>query len=867
MKKNTNIFVKSLNIYPGDGINENRSLSIFEDETQLSYDNNRPLSIFNFYNFNKLKFELILINNNFGKKYLYANLRFVISDCNDEVVYEININKFISKEEPEIKIINIYEVNDFEFPEDKESLPNEYNVIYWLDDEILISKEFTMEYGDEVTEDENPFFHITDVTLCRDDFDIKHKVFDKKITDSINIRLTCEYILEEREFFKYELFFVLRNYKGRIIKEFKEEGEVYDYETEFFIDTEIDSGTVSKLTTGEYTIDVEFFNVVIKEIPFEISGYDEISSEDERSHKVINQRIATGDDDDFLEGLNKLTGLGEIKEKLKEIRNFKEYLKVKDKNLTDVQKHKDRFHFWFSGNPGTGKTKVALELGKVLKNLGVLSTGNVYSVGRNHLIGQYIGQTAIKTEEAINKARGGILFIDEAYSLFKGSEYKDYGSEVIELLLREMSNGPGDLSIIVAGYPNEMNMLKTSNPGLFSRFNYVFDFPDYTPEELLSIGKKKAKVRGLIISNDAIKYLNQKIVDTYRTREDNFGNARFINSIIEKAEINLANRSSGEYAEEKIELKLEAEDFKEVFKINKREKYNTEIDELSLLRSMEELNKLTGINNIKKEIEKLTKLLKYYQEEGIDYDKRNFSLHTVFKGNPGTGKTTVARILARIYKSLGVLEKGHIIECDRSSLVKGYIGQTAIQTNQMIERAMGGILFIDEAYSLSNKSERDFGIEAVEIILKRMEDSRGKFIVICAGYTDEMNLFLESNPGLKSRFDKVFVFQDYSEDELYEILESILLDYNLEATNPDVINSLKGIINKTYNSRDKHFGNAREIRKIAEQIVRNHDLRLASLTKYQRKDINLNEIEIEDLTITFSELKTEKIKVGFTLYE
>lgn len=850
MKKNKDIFAKCLNIYP-------------DDDIDLNYYKRRSCTAFNVGNCSKLFFELVLINKNFEKKDFEIELVFEITDLRCEQAYEETIKQFISKNEYEIVIIRSIDIKNLVHPD---FTGMNFSAYYIYNNSELATISFTVYNGKKVTKDMNTFIKIKDLILYRNDIEINHKVFDKTITNEINLKLFCEFNFGITHFQRYELFFLLRNFNRRIIYE-QRYFEEYDYKDDTIIEVELDSKLVSKLKPGKYSIEIEFFNTVIKEINFEISDYDEISSDDERSHKVLNQRIAIDDDDDFLEGLNNLAGLDEIKEKLKKIRKFKEYLKVKDKFLNSAEKHKDRFYFWFSGNPGTGKTKVALELGKILKNLGVLSTGNVYSVGRNHLIGQYIGQTAIKTEEAINKARGGILFIDEAYSLFKGSDYKDYGYEVIELLLSEMSNGPGDLSIIVAGYPKEMNLLKTSNPGLFSRFNYVFDFPDYNPDELLTIAKKKAKARGLIISNDAIKYLNEKIVDIYRTRENNFGNARFINSVIEKAEINLASRSSGEYAEEKIELKLDVEDFKEVFKINMREKYNTDIDELSLSRSIEELNKLTGIKNIKTEIEDLTKLLKYYQEEGIDYDKRNFSLHTVFKGNPGTGKTTVARILAKIYKSLGVLEKGHIVECDRSSLVKGYIGQTAIQTNQMIERAMGGILFIDEAYSLTNKSDRDFGIEAVEIILKRMEDSRGKFIVICAGYTDEMNLFLESNPGLKSRFDKVFVFQDYSKDELYAILISILSFYNLEAIKEDVIKSLKEIINKVFKSKDKHFGNAREIRKIAEQIVRNHDLRFASLTKYERKDLNLNEIDIKDLTITFSEIKAEKIKVGFTLYE
>jgi SpoVK/Ycf46/Vps4 family AAA+-type ATPase len=182
---------------------------------------------------------------------------------------------------------------------------------------------------------------------------------------------------------------------------------------------------------------------------------------------------------------------------------------------------------------------------------------------------------------------------------------------------------------------------------------------------------------------------------------------------------------------------------------------------------------MIGLGSIKNEIDELVKLVRFYKEIGKDI-RQVFSLHTVFTGNPGTGKTTVARLLAQIYKALGILEKGNLVECDRQTLVGGYVGQTALKTNEILNKAMGGVLFIDEAYALSEGGENDFGKEAIETILKKMEDNRGGFVVIVAGYTDNMKHFLESNPGLHSRFDRNYHFVDYDGKDLFDIAVKML---------------------------------------------------------------------------------------------
>lgn len=270
------------------------------------------------------------------------------------------------------------------------------------------------------------------------------------------------------------------------------------------------------------------------------------------------------------------------------------------------------------------------------------------------------------------------------------------------------------------------------------------------------------------------------------------------------------------------------------------------------------------MDKVKEDINEMVKLIRFYNETGKDVVNK-FSLHSVFTGNPGTGKTTVARIMAKIYKALGVIERGHCVEVDREGLVAGYVGQTAAKTAAKIDEAMGGVLFIDEAYALSNTSgSNDFGQEAIQIILKRMEDVRGKFGVIVAGYPQNMQQFIESNPGFKSRFDKTFLFDDYTPQELLTIAENLLRHEGLKPS-PAAHEHIKNYLTAIYDKRDKHFGNARSVRQMVGEVVKKQNLRLAGMESEKRTAEELSTLNFDDvkhLEITPGE---NKQTLGFRL--
>lgn len=544
--------------------------------------------------------------------------------------------------------------------------------------------------------------------------------------------------------------------------------------------------------------------------------------------------------------LDEFIGLEDVKDKMRDMMNLVEINHFKEERGLKTIKLAAP-HMIFQGNPGTGKTTIARLMGGFFKWLGLLDKGHLVEVKREDLVGTHVGSSEELTKSKIKEAMGGVLFIDEAYSLTAGkNSSNDYGKKVIDTLLPAMENHRGEFVVIAAGYTEDMDSFLTSNPGLKDRFTEKIHFQDYTPDELMQIFLSKCE--GSYSITDAAKLaIQDEFIERYRKRDQAFSNARMVRTLYDQIGLAQSLRISKlprEQWTEELLTTFEAEDVLRVVKDRDVKSYEVPIDEELLEKKREELRQFIGLKKVKAEIDEMIELMRYYKRENHSTEK--LMNHTLLIGKPGTGKTEIARVLAGIYQALGLLERGELIEVDRSDLVGTHIGETEKRTGDQIERAMGSALFIDEAYTLAGGGENDYGKKAVEVLLKQMSDRQGEFLLIAAGYEKEMNSFLDSNAGLRRRFGLTFHFEDYIPEELMEITELYIQGYGITVEAKD---ALVRHYQDIYERRDETFGNAGLAKKMAKEMTRKVDYRLAVSSSNQSSNVLEKEITRADLVL------------------
>jgi SpoVK/Ycf46/Vps4 family AAA+-type ATPase len=537
-----------------------------------------------------------------------------------------------------------------------------------------------------------------------------------------------------------------------------------------------------------------------------------------------------------LSELTGMIGLGAVKREVNSLINFIRAQRLRE--ASGLKPPPISLHLVFTGNPGTGKTEVARLVGDIYKALGILSKGHLIETDRSGLVGAALGQTALKTQAVVESALGGVLFIDEAYSLVKEDSPWDFGNEAIETLLKLMEDNRHRLVVIVAGYPDKMKKFIKSNPGLESRFTRSIEFEDYSAQEMLSIFERFATSAGIKVDPGC----RDSLLERFRQveRSSSYGNARGVRNEFEGALRRQADRIAPLHAPSDRDLTVLLKEDIASAALDRRKEF---------AEVMSELEGMVGLSPVKNEVKLLTNFVKVRRARAAGLKRDPISLHLVFTGNPGTGKTVVARLIGKLFGTLGILSKGHFIEADRSRLVGKYVGHTAQLTKETVESALGGVLFIDEAYSLAaegNGAIHDFGAECLETLLKLMEDYRDRLVVIVAGYPDKMNDFIASNPGLESRFTRRIHFEDYSAEEMLKIFERLVKGDRLQLT-PNAREALLEHFREK--EGDSGYGNARGVRNDFEAVLVSHANRIAPVMGGSRElsDGSLDILETEDV--------------------
>lgn len=489
--------------------------------------------------------------------------------------------------------------------------------------------------------------------------------------------------------------------------------------------------------------------------------------------------------------MNELIGLQSAKD---------EFSNIYKMQLAGLSEARGQYHMLFTGNPGTGKTTVARLAADLLYSMNVIRKNKLVIAKPSDMISEWIGGTGTKAMEVIRRAYHGVLFIDEAY----GIATMDRGDELLNILVQEMENNSDKLVVILAGYTDEMRTLMKANPGLSSRIGRQIEFEDYSQEELAQIFLLMCQQEGFSLHPDARDELDDCIAA--RMTKEFFGNAREIRNMLQ----DLKEAWSEDYYRAITEQGAENVHLPRVFGPQHFATIMPPKKEVSI-------QDLIGLDKMKQKLQAFKRQAmyqKHLKEKGFS-NLADFSMHMIFTGNPGTGKTTVAKLIADDLYSIGMLKTNRLVIAERKDLV-GLYGDTAKKTADVIRKAVGGVLFIDEAYALADSRRGSLGHECIEVLLTAMEAHKSDTVFIFAGYVEQMQEFLAMNPGIQSRIGYTFHFEDYSPEDLTRIYAQKMRKTGFTVT-PGALEKVHGIME--YFQDVKNFGNGRFVDHVIHQTI------------------------------------------------
>ncbi len=679
----------------------------------------------------------------------------------------------------------------------------------------------------------------------------------------------------------------------------KQKGEEYSKEYEYELKIKNDTGLTQYYTTGnfvtqydeegnmlwafqepvdfkyypsgEYSAEIYFLGKKVINAPFRIGKEQEgeynLFSIQTRPPIGERKEINPNREKDALDSLHEMIGLNSLKQNIAEHLNYVKLLNARKK--AGLKASIPPLHMIFTGNPGTGKTTVADFIGEIFHKMGLLEKGHVIRTDRSKLVGKWLGETEQKTEAAIEAAKGGVLFIDEAYSLFtndKDGDKRDFGNRVIETLLPKLSDDNFGTIVILAGYPAEMKLLMESNPGLQSRFPFTFHFEDYTPEELLEIAELTTRREGYQFTDGAREALFSLIKKEYQTRDRHFGNARFVNRLISSQILpamatRLANNGIYEMENpdklllttiEQVDIPQDSDEKGLIL--------SEKFDEETIEKCLNRLDRMIGLSNVKAALHNFVKVARMLHENGKNFFGE-IPLKWSFSGNTGTGKSTVAEIMAELLKAMNILDNGQFIEIKGEQLynIPDYRVDEVLQ--DAMKRSQQGLLFIDGDSPKFKNPGNTFDSEQLRIKLAQFTSTLpgAHALIIAENRAPRQELVEQLIDNGAPEIDHTLIFEDYTENELFEILNQMISDNGFSFTQ-EAETIMRHYIKYLAADRYSCYANARTMKIISQTIIQNIYVRLSDTQKQSSQTLVL---PVDVACFEINEKQIPRGRIGF----